>query len=99
MGGMSIEFSSIPVVRRCYPDTEQRIATHSLRLEAEPSVTRLSLEDRNHPRAGLFFIECFRTLANWQRRYRGKRMSGTLAPMTMNADEALIKAVYCQVQC
>jgi hypothetical protein len=26
-------------------------------------------------------------------------MSGTLAPMTMNADEALINAVYCQVQC
>jgi hypothetical protein len=25
-------------------------------------------------------------------------MSGTLAPMTMNADEALINAVYCQVQ-
>jgi len=26
-------------------------------------------------------------------------MSGTLAPMTMNADEALINAPYCQVQC
>jgi hypothetical protein len=26
-------------------------------------------------------------------------MSGTLAPMTMNGDTALINAVYCQVQC
>jgi len=31
MGGISGEFSSIPVTRRRYPDNEQRIATHSLR--------------------------------------------------------------------
>src|SRR5215471_4484454 len=31
MGGISGEFSSIPVARRRYPDNEQRIATHSLR--------------------------------------------------------------------
>jgi hypothetical protein len=31
LGGISGEFSSIPITRRRYPDTEQRIATHSLR--------------------------------------------------------------------
>jgi hypothetical protein len=31
VGGISGEFSSIPVTRTRYPDNEQRIATHSLR--------------------------------------------------------------------
>jgi hypothetical protein len=55
LGGISGEFSGIPVTRRRYPDNEQRIATHSLRRKMARSQAEQShgaLPARRFVRAG-----------------------------------------------
>jgi len=63
LGGISREFSSIPVTRRRHPDNEQknRDAQFAPKNGQKPSgaLTRpITQEGRNHPpRRGYFFIE------------------------------------------
>src|SRR6266487_5420019 len=59
LGGISGEFSSMPVTRRRYPDTEQRIATHSLRRKMARSQAErdrpITGRQKPSPAAGVVF--------------------------------------------